>query len=228
MVIKELNYGSSFYPFSDNGLVGIDDKSGQMFGLWLKSNFPLFQISIKGKDEFLVPIIDIDGQQKWSEGCIPQNKIKIEEKIDFNGKVLGGKTSSIFLNSATHSSSLVFPQEKSITKATGFLDHLTVVASSEGGMEIVSLLPNSSAKKKEQVIDFKEAKSGEVVVSLGLLNILNILIDKALKTDFDISLVLVKNLLPEVEGKVTTLPVRYKVVGVLDDAKLILFVYSFF
>jgi len=211
-------YGSSFYPFSDNGLVGIDEKSGQLVGLWIKSKFPLFQISMVGKDEVLVPIIDIDGQQKWSEGCIPQYKIKIEEKVNFGGEVLGEATSSASLNSATNSASLVSSQEKAATEAASFLGDLTVVASSEGGIEVVSLSATSSAKTKKQVVEFKEPVSGEAVVSLGLLNLLNIPVDKALKTDFDLSLVVVKSLLPEVEGKATTPPVKYKVIGVLDDS----------
>jgi ABC-type antimicrobial peptide transport system permease subunit len=211
-------YGSSFYPFSDNGLVGIDEKSGQMVGLWIKSKFPLFQISMLGKDEVLVPIIDIDGQQKWSEGCIPQYKIKIEEKVNFGGQVLGEATSSASLNSATNSASLISSQEKAATEAASFLGDLTVVASSEGGIEVVSLSATSSAKTKKQVIEFKEPISGEAVVSLGLLNLLDIPVDKALKTDFDLSLVVVKSLLPEIEGKVTTAPVKYKVIGVLDDS----------
>lgn len=211
-------YGSSFYPFSENGLVGIDEKSGQMVGLWVKSKLPLFQISMVGKDEVLVPIIDVDGQPKWSEGCIPQYKIKIEEKINFGGEVLGEATSSAFLNSATSSANIVSSQEKAATEAASFLGDLTVVASSEGGIEVVSLSATTSAKTKKQMIEFKEPISGEAVVSLGLLNLLNISVDKALKTDFDLSLVVVKSLLPEIEGKATTAPVKYKIIGVLDDS----------
>jgi ABC-type antimicrobial peptide transport system permease subunit len=209
-------YGSSFYPFSENGMVGIDKKTNQFLGIWIKSKFPLFQISIVGDKEVLTPIIDDNGQQKWSQGCVPFNKIVIEQKINLGGEVLGEATSSGSLSVASDSSQLVSFQEKQATEAASFLDDLTVVASSEGGVEIVSLQATASATTKKQVIELKEP-SGEAVVSLGLLNLLNIPLDKALKTDFDLSLVVVKNLIPDIEGKATTAPVKYKIIGVIDD-----------
>ncbi|MGB9883039.1 MAG: ABC transporter permease [Microgenomates group bacterium] len=210
-------YGSSFYPFSENGMVGVDEKNGQFLGIWIKSRFPLFQNSLANDKEILIPVFDIDGQQKWVEGCIPQNKIKIEEKLNLVGEVLGEATSSAQTSQSTSSAQLISSQEKQATESASLLGDLTVVASSEGGVEVVSLQATSSAKTQKRVIEFKEPISAEAVVSLGLLNLLNIPVDKALKTDFELSLVVVKSLLPEIEGKAITAPVKYKIIGVLDD-----------
>lgn len=212
-------YGSSFYPFSENGMVGVDEKSGQLVGLWLKSRFPLFQLSFFEGKEILTPIFDKTGQQIWEEGCAPFYKIKIEGKIKLEGEVLGEATGSAGLSgatSATQSAALVSSGQRLATESASFLDNLTVVASAEGGVEIVTLQATTSAKTKKQVIEIKQP-SGEAVVSLGLLNLLNIPVDKALKTDFDLSLVIVKNLIPDIEGKAATVPVKYKIIGIIND-----------
>ncbi len=213
-------YGSSFYPFSENGMVGVDEKSGQLVGLWIKSKFPLFQNSFFEDKEILMPILDKTGQQVWEEGCTPFYKIKIEEKINLKGQVLGEATGSAGLsnnpNQATQSAGLVSTQEKQATESASFLDNLTVVASSEGGIEVVTLQATTSAVAKKQLIEMKQP-SGEAVVSLGLLNLLNIPANKALKTDFDLSLVVVKNLIPEVQGKASTSLVKYKIIGIIND-----------
>ena len=223
----KLIYGSSFYPFSENGMVGVDEKTGEFVGLWLKANLPLFQISMSGSNVVLVPIIDKDGTHRWVEGCLPKNKVVVEEKIDL-GEILGEATASAGISTSsdnlsqtsTESASLSsFSQERQATEAATFLGDLTVVASAEGGIEIVSLAATDSAKTKKKVIEFKEPISGEAVVSLGLLNLLNIPSDKALKTDFELSFVIVKNILPEIEGKASTQPVKYKIIGVIDDDK---------
>lgn len=212
-------YGSSFYPFSENGLVGIDEKTQVMVGLWIKSKFPLFQISGFEDKEILTPVLNKEGQQEWVEGCIPNYKVKVEEKTAIAGEVLGIATGSAQTEgqTATASSDLVSPAEKNATGSALLLGDLEVVASSAGGIEIVSLKASDSATTKKKVIEFKEPVSGEAVVSLALLNLLNIPVDRALKTDFNLSLVVVKSLIPEIEGKATTEPVKYKVIGVIDD-----------
>lgn len=212
-------YGSSFYPFSENGLVGIDEKTQVMVGLWIKSKFPLFQISSFEDKEILTPVLNKEGQQEWVEGCIPNYKVKVEEKTAIAGEVLGIATGSAQTEgqTATASADLVSPAEKNATGSALLLGDLEVVASSEGGIEIVSLKASDSATTKKKVIEFKEPVSGEAVVSLALLNLLNIPVDRALKTDFNLSLVVVKSLIPEIEGKATTEPVKYKVIGVIDD-----------
>lgn len=210
-------YGSSFYPYANNGLVGVDDKTKDDVGLWIKGQFPLFQKTFFGDKEILIPVFDKEGRQKWSIGCIPQNdKVKIEEKIDIGGEVLGEATTSAIFNQSSDSAFLINSQEKEAT-ASSFLNETVVVASSEGGIEIVTLQATSSAKIKEKNIKFQEKPTAEALVSLGLLNILNIPANKALKTDLGLSLVLVNNLVPDIGGKVMTEQVKYKIFGVIDD-----------
>ncbi len=211
------HYGSSFYPFSENGLVGVDKNNNAFVGLWIKGKFPLFQNSTTPQGEILTPILDKEGQQLWVEGCIPQYKVKIEEKIQMKGEVLGEATGSATFNTSTSSASLDSGKEKQATDSAAFLDNLTVVASSEGGIEVVSLQATGSAKKKEEAVVFKDKASGEAVVSLGLLNLLNIPQDKAVNTEIGLSLVLVKNLIPNLDSKATTEEVSYKIIGIIDD-----------
>ncbi len=204
-------YGSSFYPFSENGLVGIDKKEGSSVGLWLKGNFPLFQKSLVAQDDILTPILDNDGKQVWQEGCIPKYKVKVEKKINL-GEVLSESTGNAKLTTQNSTG-----EQDTATDSASLFNAVTVVASSEDGIEIVNLQATGSAQTKKQTLDFKGLVSGEAVVSLGLLNLLNIPVDKGLKTSFDLSLIVMKNLIPDIEGKATTTPAKYKVIGVIDD-----------
>ncbi len=108
-------------------------------------------------------------------------------------------------------------EQDTATDSASLFNAVTVVASSEDGIEIVNLQATGSAQTKKQTLDFKGLVSGEAVVSLGLLNLLNIPVDKGLKTSFDLSLIVMKNLIPDIEGKATTTPAKYKVIGVIDD-----------
>jgi len=203
-------WGSDYYPFSQNGRVGFDKKNNIYLGKWVKAKFPIFE---KKSDGNLIPTLDNNGVQRWEEACVEQKDINILVNDNF-GSVLGVSTGSaevIFTDdvlaasdSAEASSSAVYDE--------------SIVATDEAGIETVSLQASSSAQKKQtETLKFIHRPDGEAVVSSGFLNLLNININKAIGTTFKSSFIIVKSLMPDIEGKVLTSEVEYKIIGVIDD-----------
>jgi len=202
-------WGSDYYPFSQNGRVGFDKKNNVYLGKWVKSKFPLFE---KKADGTLIPTLDNNGVQRWEQACVEQKDINILVNDSF-GSVLGISSSSaevIFTDvlsasdSAEASSSAIYDE--------------SIVATDEAGIETVSLQASSSAQKKQiETLKFIHQPDGEAVVSSGFLNLLNININKAIGTTFKSSFIIVKSLMPDIEGKVLTSEVEYKIIGVIDD-----------
>lgn len=202
-------WGSDYYPFSQNGRVGFDKKNNIYLGKWIKAKFPLFE---KKADGILIPALDDVGKQRWEEGCVEQKNINIiiEDNL---GSVLGISTGSaevIFTD-------VLAASDSAEASASATYDE-SVVATDEAGIEIVSLQASSSAQKKQvETLKFIHKPDGEAVVSLGFLNLLNIDINKAVGTTFKSSFIIVKSLMPDIEGKVMTSDVEYKIIGVIDD-----------
>lgn len=202
-------WGSDYYPFSQNGRVGFDKKNNVYLGKWIKAKFPIFE---KKADGTLMPSLDDLGKQRWEEGCVEQKNINITIGDSF-GSVLGISTSSaevIFTDVLAASDSA----EASSSATYGE----SVVATDEAGIETISLLASSSAEKKQiETLKFIHRPDGEAVVSSGFLSLLNIDINKAVGTTFKSSFIIVKSLMPDIEGKVLTSEVEYKIIGVVDD-----------
>jgi ABC-type lipoprotein release transport system permease subunit len=202
-------WGSDYYPFSQNGRIGFDKNNNVYLGKWVKAKFPIFE---KKADGNLIPTLDNNGVQRWEQGCVEQKNINILVNDNF-GSVLGISTGSaevVFTDvlaasdSAEASSSATYDE--------------SVVATDEAGIETVSLQASSSAQKKQvETLKFIHRPDGEVVVSSGFLNLLNIDINKAIGTSFKSSFIIVKSLMPDIEGKVLTSEVEYKIIGVIDD-----------
>ena len=202
-------WGSDYYPFSQNGRVGFDKKNNIYLGKWIKAKFPIFE---KKADGTLMPSLDDLGKQRWEEGCVEQKNINITVGDSF-GSVLGISTSSaevVFTDVLAASDSA----EASSSAAYGE----SVVATDEAGIETISLQASSSAEKKQiETLKFVHRPDGEAVVSSGFLSLLNIDINKAVGTTFKSSFIIVKSLMPDIEGKVLTSEVEYKIIGVVDD-----------
>jgi ABC-type lipoprotein release transport system permease subunit len=191
--------------------VGFDKKNNLYLGKWVKSKFPLFE---KKADGTLIPTLDNNGVQRWEQGCVEQKDINILVNDNF-GSVLGVSTGSAEVvitddvlsasDSADASSSAIYGE--------------SVVATDEAGIETVSLQASASAQKKQvETLKFIHHPDGEAVVSSGFLNLLNININKAIGTTFKSSFIIVKSLMPDIEGKVLTSEVEYKIIGVIDDS----------
>lgn len=202
-------WGSDYYPFSQNGRVGFDKKNNIYLGKWIKAKFPIFE---KKADGTLIPSLDDLGKQKWEEGCVEQKNINITIGDSF-GSVLGISTSSaevIFTD-------VLAASDSAEASASAAYDE-SVVATDEAGIETISLQASSSAEKKQvETLKFVHRPDGEAVVSSGFLSLLNIDLNKAIGTTFKSSFIIVKSLMPDIEGKVLTSEVEYKIIGVVDD-----------
>jgi len=195
-------YGGSFYS-KEPGPVIFDKKRNTYLGRWLKGYFPLYYLDI---NDNLVQDLGDGERQIWKEGCIPERDVEIETPLKL-GKVLG---------EATESASISGEATSSASSSTIF-ETVSMATSSASGVEVVAVQATSSAKSKTQTIEFKSLVSGEAVVSSGLLNLLGISKDKAKETEFNLSFVLVKNLMPEIEGKANTTEIAYKIIGIIED-----------
>lgn len=202
-------WGGDYYPFSENGRVGYDRARNVFLGKWIKAVLPLFE---KKGDDTLQPIYNNQGQQKYEEVCIAKRDVQILTQYQF-ADVLGQSTNRALINESV----LAASDEASIATDSA-LFYAVVVASDESGLETVSLTASDSAKKKEvETLKFEHKPDGEAVVSSGFLNLLGININRAIGTTFKTSFIIVKSLMPDIEGKVFTSEVEYKIIGVLDD-----------
>lgn len=206
-------WGGDYYPFSKSGRAGYDDKLNLYLGKWMKGKVPLYE---KKADGSLTPAFDDHGRHKWETGCIPMRDIQVINKYDF-GSVLGESTeSAAFI--VEDEVVLSATDEASIASSSAFYDSV-VLASDESGLETIALQASDSAKIKDvKTLKFDHKPDGEAVVSSGFLNLLGINIDKAVGTTFKTSFIIVKSLMPDIEGKVFTTEVEYKIMGVVDDA----------
>jgi len=210
-------WGSDYYPFSQNGRVGYDKNKNIFLGRWIKAKLPLFQ---KKSDETLVPLFDDHGRHIHEEVCISEKDIQITDRFSF-AQVLGESTES----ASVDESLLALETDSTASdsaEASDSADLLysdTVVSTGEAGMEFVSLEATASAsvKKSQETIKIDSSGKMEAVVSNGFLNLLGISENKAIGTKFKTSFIIVKSLMPEIQGKVMTSEVEYVISGVVDD-----------
>ncbi len=205
-------WGGDYYPFSQNGRVGYDRKRNLFLGKWVRGKLPLYE---KNAEDILIPAFDDMGRQKWEEGCIPVRDVQILNQFDF-GSVLGESTGSaeFILNDEVLAAS-----DEAETATESALYDAVVIASDESGIETISLQASDSAKINEvKTLKFDNKPDGDAVVSSGFLNLLGIDINRAVGTTFKTSFIIVKSLMPDIEGKVFTSEIEYKIVGVVEDA----------
>jgi len=213
-------WGGDYYPFAQNGRVGYDKKKNIFLGRWIKTKVPLFD---KKTDGVLSPVLDDYGRQTWEDVCISQKDIQITDRLAF-GEVLGEATESAAINSdslLTISDEVLSASDSAEASSSAESIYDTaVVATSEAGIELVSLEASTSAQTKEKAQErIKIIPSGqlEAVVSSGFINLLGIPENKAIGTKFKTSFIIVKSLMPDIQGKVLTSEVEYKIGGVADD-----------
>jgi ABC-type antimicrobial peptide transport system permease subunit len=170
----------------------------------------------KSKDE-LVPKLGNTGVQEWQQGCIQRKNIQIIDEIRIKGSVLGEATESASLT-ATESASFS-TDSTSEASASASLDETSgyVVATNSAGIEVVSLDKNVSPEKKENLLKFKSKTSGEAIISTALLKLLDIPETKAKGSEFKISFIIIRSLMPSIQGRILTEEVVYRVIGVVND-----------
>lgn len=236
-------WGGTYSPYSNGGREGYDDVTKKYLGAWVLMKVPLF---VKDEADVLRPLIGKDGYQVWQVGCIEKRFVQIQEaeapariskeflfgsdvpaegssSADF-GQVLGEATGSAEVVAETSTEKLigaVLGQEG--VQATGeavpaYQAH--VISTDSAGIEQISLEASQSAQaKKEEKIAFEDEPFGFAVISSGLMKILGISEKDVIGTRFDVSFILVKALMPGIEGRSFSENATYEVIGLIDDAE---------
>ncbi|MCD6406288.1 ABC transporter permease [Candidatus Aerophobetes bacterium] len=206
-------WGEAYYSLSGKGREAYDRDRGVFLGKWLKARVPLYQKNEKGE---LVPLLDDLGRARWQEGWLMEKNVYLTPLLSFSGRVLGEASESG--EQATNSANLDNSDDAPATVSAS-LFRVVAEASDSSGIEWVEIdAATEEAKKKEQVIDFEEPPVQEAVVSTAMLKLFNFSSpQEAIGKEFKISFVIVKTLMPELEGKITTKEIGYKIIGVVDD-----------
>lgn len=213
-------WGSEYAPFSPYGRSAYDPLQKRYLGKWVKSEFPLYTET--EKDGEVQPVLDNHDRHAWISGCIQRKNIQITQEIPvLSASVLGESTffdASSEAVLAAESEVLAAETGESTPSASLFPD-AAVVSTDSAGLEIVQLQATDSAQKKneQKVLQFKEKPTGEAIISTGLLKLLNMSESSATKEKFNISFIIIKSLMPEIQGRIFTAEVEYKVVGIIED-----------
>jgi len=197
-------WGGEYAPFAQNGRVGFDKSKNISLGKWIKAKFPVSKTNENG---IIMKVFDEQGNERWEDGCIQEKNLQLVNEIEY-ASVLGEATASAE-TTATDSA------------ASSLGTDVTVISASDSsGIETVSIVgatESASTKKTTQLLKFKHTTIAEAIVSSGFINLLNIKENKAVGTKFKSSFIIVKSLIPDLDGRVLTEEVEYKIIGVVDD-----------
>lgn len=211
-------WGGEYAPFDPFGRAGIDRTSKQFLGVWIKAQFPLYK---EIDDNTVDKVYDETSAQQWVQGCVQRVDTQITDARQFTGSVLGESTVSFVLSAsdsatldATGSAQLEASNSATIS-GVDFAD--STVATNEAGVEVVYLQNSQKQEKKEQTVVFSKPVSGELVISSGLLNLLNIDRRNFEKESIKLAFIIVKSLVPKATGRIVSEEAEYKIVGIVDD-----------
>jgi len=207
--LGEEYWGSEYAPYSPNGRIALDKIQGVYLGKWLKAKFPLYD---KLPEDKIQPKVDENGRPLWEEGCVPEKGTVTESKLHF-AEVLGEATESATTTTET-------TEQEASASAIPQLD-VVVLSSSSGGLELVTMESSSSAavalKEAADVIKFQSRPGAKAVISSGMASFLSIPLKEAVGQHFKVSFILVKNLVSNESGKLTTEELEFEIVGVIAD-----------
>lgn len=212
-------WGGAYTSSSGLGRAGIDEAKNQVLGKWFKATLPLWQ---KNADDQLIPVLDERGYQQYRQVWVNQKHAQVLDHWDF-GQVLGEATSSaqVASSSASIQTDSVTPATTSAQSASASAQtqfDTVVVSTDSAGVEWVSLKSSSeSAKKTTTQIKFEQKPQAEALVSTGMLRLFNLDPKKAKDQEFGISFILVKSLMPDIDSRVLSEEVKYKITGVVED-----------
>jgi len=201
-------WGSEYAPFYPSGRIAQDRRLGQSLGKWLKAKFALYD---KLPEDKVQPKTDENGRPLWEEGCITEKGIVIDTKLHF-AEVLGEATESAVTDTEAVG--------EATPSALPEMD-MVVLSSSSGGLELVTLESSSSAavaiKEATDVIKFQSRPMAKTVISSGMASFLDIPLKEAVGQRFKVSYILVKNLVSNESGKLTTEELEMEIIGVISD-----------
>ncbi len=143
-----------------------------------------------------VPDLTWGGKQKWVEGCMMEENLTMWQgeldKLDAN--VLGESTSSAKLISEI------------------------VVATDSAGVEWVELKKVEAENEKIKEVAYADGlPMGEAYISSGMLKLLGLTKDEAIKKMFAVAYVIGDGMIPKMTGRMQSKESEYQVKGVIDD-----------
>ena len=204
-------WGSNYLSEDSYGQSGYDE-DGKTLGEWVKSTFNLWQETncdintdpdcLEGK---YLPIRDSDGSILQKEGYTSRININLNQALieENNSRVLGITTDDDGIDDINTNNSSV---------NTG---SLTLIELSEVSSESAAKEVNKTIKK----IDLSNLAEKETVVNRAVLNLLGIEEADAVGKKFEISFVVVGDLLGKDNSKIESNSVEYTIVGVTPEEK---------
>ncbi len=211
-------YGGEYAPY-DLGRTAVDIDKKEYLGEWVMAEYPVLSA-----EKIDLPGIEEEAAAVWKVGCVPKKYVQVIDDLQIEkAEVLGEATESAVL-AANGNSAL----ENTVSTAIDSLFDLTVAtdsgifaqleeASGSGEIEIVYTTQQADQEKKEQVLQFNKPISGTAVASSGLLNLLGIDPADHKSQNINVSFIIIRSLLPEINGRVLTSEQTYNIIGVVDD-----------
>ena len=212
--IGEEYWGGTYAPYEPSGRVGYDKRTNTHLGKWIKARVPLYN---RLPENGLQPILDDNGRQMWEDVCLEEKGMVIDPGLNL-ASVLGEATASAMVQeTATAEASL---EEATAEAALDSLE-VTVMGSSSGGLELVSIDASTSAMasvgQKSEVAKFQHTPQKQALISSGMANFLNIPLKGVTSDKFKVSFIIMKSLIGNESGKIISQETEYEIVGVIDD-----------
>ncbi len=211
-------WGGSYYDEDGSGRQAYDSQERFFLGSWLRAKVPLYQRSTEGK---ITPVFDENNHMLWTWGWLINRKIQIIEETG-QGKVLGD-----FDNGQVAGTSSAEINTTVATAAASLSLDAVVISTDSSGIEWVEIKGGVAAKQNAERINFEEPPLGEAVISSAMLKMFNLEAVQAIGQKFKVSFVLVKSLMPQVEGKVFSEEVEYQIKGIVEDENTAYFYIPF-
>ena len=203
-------------------VVGVDEK-GEVLGRWIQAKVPLYEETGEGK---VVPSLDELGFPVWETGYLIERDLQVVGRKEIfgqtqEGSVLGVSESSPSATDSQNSEDEIVASESAIavveagTASAEFASSAT--STDSAGIEWVELKSTPSAALSQDKLDFKQSPSGKAIISSAMLKIFNLKPAEAVGNKFSVSFIVVKSLMPEINGRMMTDEVEYEIIGVVDD-----------
>ncbi|MFA9288251.1 MAG: ABC transporter permease [Weeksellaceae bacterium] len=199
-------YGGEYAPLTPYGRLAYDQARKQYLGEWIKAEIPLYKQD--QPEASVAAMLNNRGVQEWAQGCVQRKNVQITESLPIIEDVLGESTGSAELEEATNGGELD-PLSADLADAR--------VSTGAGGLETVFLQTDTTTETQQAVLPFKKKVSGDAVISTGLLNLLGVSTNQATKENFKVSFIIIKSLMPSVDGRILTEEVTYNIIGVVRD-----------
>ncbi len=214
-----VEYWGGQYRGDNRGREG-KSANGRVLGRWIKAPYPLWRLE-HGKYE---PVFDSERVQEWQEGYVAEVGAQINE--DESSYVVWDdvtdRDKAEVLGEATASGNATIKESKPKNDES---DEATISAKVVGvdsqGVEWVELDGNSqqdqAKKNKTLVLKFDKNVSKEAVVNESFVKLLGLKVNKAVGTSFEISLVVLSSLKPELKQPARSETIKYKIKAVVND-----------